>query len=482
MGATTENEPHTDDDGELATSESQHARDEGAGRFVTESEFEQALELWALSGQLTSARVAVLLVDKRAADREPSSCAELRDVLGAQNLVAQRQEGGLQVLFWNANQYEVDRVAGLALLRGGRGVRMGAAFVPDDATTAELALDVARCALRRASATRPLVYARGVSYQPPERRFESTSPAMIAVQRAIEEWAHSSAPIVLCGERGVGSEGVARRIHAARLPPRARFLAVNCALTPEALVERAVNLAFAAGRCEGELEDSEVVGTLYLSRLEALSPAMQSLLAERLRSSMSVAGQAAERGLVASTHANLHALTQQGRFNSSLYALLSGAAIEIPSLRERREDLAALAQHVLDDIAARRGRGPLVLGGQALRQLLAYPFPGNLPELRYELVMAAARSETSVLSPAAFSENVRSYPAALELPHVDDAAVNDLDLRKQVQAFEAQLIMRTLERCSWNQTEAARRLNVPRRTLVYKMRQLGIRRTAAASP
>jgi len=401
-------------------------------------------------------------------------------------VLADRPEGGVQALLWNDTRVKLDKLVALMVLHGGRKVRLGAALLPADASTAALATDMARCAQVRASAATPLIYASEIDYRPPERRVISTSSAIATVNKAIEDVAWTHAPVFLQGEAGSGKEAVARTIHRWSSLRESAFASINCEVVPHDLLMQVLTAALGGqgenttqSSAEGELH---FAGTIYFSRVESLPPAAREALMQRLASKehREANPRSAQARFIFGTSRDLDQSPESAGPHSVFYRRIGGTAIRVPPLRERREDLAALIQDYLEYFTPSFARGPLLLSSEAMRHLLEYPFPGNLPELRYEIGMAARRSTSGLLTAETFSATLRT-PTGLSpgVTAASDTTFQGFDLKRRVQAFEAQLIVRALDVCGWNQTEAARRLNIPRRTLVYKMRQLGIRRASS---
>ncbi len=463
----------------------QHRIGEQGSRLLAAREFDNLLNVAMVRAYLSGGVVALLLVDTVPADEESyqSILSQLSVALESHDQLGERVEGGLQAILFDATREKVDRIAGLMVLRCGRSVRMGLAFLPSDAFSSATAGDMARMGQRMATSTHPLGHVPRESYRPPERRVLFSSEAMASVTRAIDGCAWTGSPILLCGEAGSGKEALGRTIHQWGSMQDTPFLSLNCNAVPAALIREVFHRVLVGGGVTSGAPGVGVahhVGTLFLKRVEGLTPELQSTLALLLSQHGGMGQHGAPRSVglrvVASSSEDLEARCQQGRFHPELLRLLSAAKIVVPPLRERREDIAGIAQHFLDDISARLGRGPLVLTGQAMRRLLDYSYPGNLPELRYELNWGANNTQAVELDVDCFSDTIRSSASDGAAGDIREQEFHGFDLRRRVQVFEAQLIVRALDLCDWNQTEACRLLNIPRRTLVYKMRQLGIRK------
>ncbi len=312
------------------------------------------------------------------------------------------------------------------------------------------------------------------------------SPAMRAVFRTIERIAPSDASVLVTGESGTGKELVARALH--RLGPRAEgpFVAVNSAAIPASLIESELfghergAFTHAVARRVGRFEAAQG-GTLFLDEVGELAPDVQAKLLRALQERVieRVGGGQPIRvdvRIVAATHQDLAARVQAGRFRQDLFYRLCVVPVEVPPLRERREDVRLLAEAFLAATREKAGgaaaSGPRRIGREAMAALERHRWPGNVRELENAIQRAALLCEGDVIEvgdlPAEVTESSRS-----ERLH-EEVREGRLGLEEAVAAFENELIREALDRCAWNQTRAAERLGVTRRLLKLKMDRLQI--------
>jgi DNA-binding NtrC family response regulator len=312
-------------------------------------------------------------------------------------------------------------------------------------------------------------------------------PLMQDVFRTIERVAASRASVLVVGESGTGKELVARALH--ELGPRASgpFVAVNCAAIPETLLESELfgheRGAFTGAR-ERRIGRFEAAsgGTLFLDEIAELAAPLQAKLLralqeraiERLGSSGTIQ---VDVRFVAATNRNLEDEVAAGRFRSDLYYRIAVVPIQLPPLRDRREDIAPLAEKSLAAARAELGRGPERISPRAMASLERYAWPGNVRELENALERAVALVEGPVLELEDLPENVAH---AEQLDSLREGVRSGrLPFEEAVTRFEVELLREALERQGWNQTRAAAQLGITRRQLKLKMDRLGLERSGS---
>ena len=311
------------------------------------------------------------------------------------------------------------------------------------------------------------------------------SEAMRAVFRTVERVAPSSANVLVTGESGTGKELVARAIHA--LGPRAEgpFVPVNSAAIPASLIESELfghergAFTHAVARRIGRFEAAQG-GTLFLDEVGELAPevqakllrALQERVIERVGGNESIA---VDVRIIAATHQDLAARVQAGGFRADLFYRLCVVPVEVPPLRERREDVKLLAEAFLSQAREEAGRGPRRIARSALAALERHDWPGNVRELQNAIQRAVALCEGERIElgdlPAGVVERSRT-----EALHAD-VRQGKLGFEEAVAAFEEELIREALNRCDWNQTRAAEQLHITRRLLKLKMDRYELTRT-----
>jgi sigma-54 specific flagellar transcriptional regulator A len=327
-----------------------------------------------------------------------------------------------------------------------------------------------------------------------------SSPAIGNVRRLIERVAPHDTTVLIQGESGTGKEVVARAIHARSARRGAAFVAVNCGAIPPDLLESelfghekgAFTGAIAQRRGRFELAHR---GTLFLDEIGDMPLAMQVKLLRVLqeRRFERVGGTDSidvDVRIVAATHRDLEAAIRDGRFREDLYYRLAVFPLEVPPLRERREDLPELVAELCAQLE-RGGRGRVRLGLDALQALQAYAWPGNVRELAnlverlavlHPDATAHARDLPSrYLAGRAPEDFAPPPPAAGEpapepVPVPTASALPDagIDLREHVAQVEMELIRAALARTHGVVAHAADLLGLRRTTLIEKLRKYGL--------
>src|SRR5689334_12656939 len=302
-----------------------------------------------------------------------------------------------------------------------------------------------------------------------------SSPQMRKVYQVIEQAAPTSASVLIWGESGTGKELVAQTIH--QLSPRASqpFLPINCAAIPETLLESEIfgheKGAFtgAVDRREGcfELADR---GTLFLDEIAEMTPATQVKLLRVLqeRKFRRLGGrneQTVDVRVIAATNVNPIDAVKSGKLREDLYYRLNVFAIELPALRQRKEDLALLVQSFLADFNQRNNKQVSALDPAAVRILEQYNWPGNVRELRNVIERAV------ILSNGEFVDPKHLPPLVTDSPDVVKPTLS-LTPGTTVEEAETRLILMTLEHTRDNKTRAAEILGISLKTLHNKLNRL----------
>ncbi|WP_237022354.1 sigma-54 interaction domain-containing protein [Halomonas sp. HG01] len=319
------------------------------------------------------------------------------------------------------------------------------------------------------------------------QRILGDSPAIGALRDQLVRAAETHLAVLLQGETGTGKELVARGVHEVSARSDGPFMAINCAAIPESLLEAElfghVKGAFSgAERSREGLFGQADGGTLFLDEIGDMPLALQAKLLRVLESGRyRPLGGDDERKvdlrLVAATHQPLHRRIREGAFRADLYYRLGQFPLTLPALRERREDIPALARAFVDDFCRREGREDIGLGRAVLRALEARDFPGNVRELRNLIDYACAMTRDGEdIAPEALPDEAPSAPvddAATDATPAPAAEQDDVfDLRRALRDYEATLIRQRLARFDGNRTLAAESLGLPKRTLAHKCRQL----------
>jgi two-component system, NtrC family, response regulator AtoC len=311
--------------------------------------------------------------------------------------------------------------------------------------------------------------------------------AMSRLFQLLETVAPTSSTILITGETGTGKEVVARAIHQGSTRRAQRFVAINCTAIPETLLEAElfghVRGAFtgAVGNRQGRLEQAHR-GTLFLDEVGNMSAALQMKLLRVLQErEFERVGEShttkVDVRIIAATNSDLRRLVADGQFREDLFYRLNVIPVELPPLRDRKEDIPLLVQHFLDKfraegIAAGASRAPLTVAQDAMRRLMSYSWPGNVRQLENAVeravAISAGRAQIDAADLPAEVQQARE-PALTSTMALPDEG---LDLEVFVATVERELIQRSLERTGGNKGQAARLLNLKRTTLVEKLKRL----------
>lgn len=305
------------------------------------------------------------------------------------------------------------------------------------------------------------------------------SPAIVQLRTQIAKLARSQAPLYISGESGSGKELVARRIHA--LGPRANhpFVPVNCGAIPSELMESEF-FGHRKGSFTGATSDKPGLfqaakgGTLFLDEVADLPLAMQVKLLRAIQEkAVRPVGTQQEETvdvrLLCATHKDLAVEVAEGRFRQDLFYRINVIELSVPPLRQRREDIPLLANHILAQLAQRAGLPVPRLTAACLEQLCQYRFPGNVRELENMLERAFILAEGDVIdaSDILLSGVQPARDTAGQLDQIDS-------LEDFLDNIERQAIMQALEETRWNKTAAAKRLGLTFRSLRYRLKKLGL--------
>jgi DNA-binding NtrC family response regulator len=329
------------------------------------------------------------------------------------------------------------------------------------------------------------------------KRYEmiGDSPAMKRLYGEIEKVAPTRGRVLITGESGTGKELIARAIH--KLSPRtgAAFVKVNCAAIPAELIESELfgheRGAFtgAQGRKRGLFEVAHM-GTLFLDEIGDMSLAAQAKVLRALQNGeiTRVGGDATvavDVRVIAATNKDLEVAVGKGEFREDLYFRLNVVPIKSPSLRDRLEDVPALARAFLEEFCAENGMRTKPVEAEVMEALVEHHWPGNVRELRNVVERMAILSGDAITLEDLPDFPERALPAepmTSSDPGVSAAVMTNDDgqPRETLRVFrdrkEREYIKETLDRCDWNISRAATLLGVERTNLHKKMRSLGLKR------
>jgi two-component system, NtrC family, nitrogen regulation response regulator NtrX len=305
-----------------------------------------------------------------------------------------------------------------------------------------------------------------------------TGDAMKKVMAQVERVAGTETRVCILGETGTGKELIARTLHEKSARRTGPFVAINCAAVPAELIESELfghekgSFTGATARHVGKFEQADH-GTLFLDEIGDMPVAMQAKLLrvleegeiERIGTAKPVR---VDVRVIVATHRNLESLARDGKFRQDLFHRVYVFPINLPPLRERKEDIPALIDHFVAQVCSQNNWRPLKFTGGAVAAMQAYPWPGNIRELRnmVERLMLLSNGEEvdevtvlSVVSPAG-AHNMGNLGSGT--------------LASRVEGFEREVILAELKRSGFHMTNAAKTLGLERSHLYKKAEQLGI--------
>ena len=314
----------------------------------------------------------------------------------------------------------------------------------------------------------------------------SKAPVMKKVFDRIMAVCNTASSVLITGESGTGKELVARAIQTMGVRRDKPFVAVNCGAVPSELMESELfghergSFTGAYQRKVGKFEFADT-GTLFLDEVSTLPMHLQIKLLrvlqeksfERVGSNSTIK---VDIRVIAATNVDLAEEVRKGRFREDLFYRLKVVPIELPPLRDRKEDIPLLLSHFLEKHCRACNKRISGITDDALALLREYRWPGNIRELEnlMERLVVLASDGSFITSADLPSGIVRDMAAAGE-------PVEGRDLKEAVQAFEKRYITGVLNRTAWNRLEAAARLNIHRNTLLLKMKDLGIQEPGEVS-
>ena len=312
-------------------------------------------------------------------------------------------------------------------------------------------------------------------------RILGVSPAMTALFELVKALAPTSSTVLITGESGTGKELVAKAIHT--LSPRkdAPFVSVNCGALTESLLESElfghVKGAFTdAHQTKKGLFEAAHRGTLFLDEVGETSPAMQVKLLRALqdRKVRRVGGTDeidVDVRVLAATNRPLEGLVRERLFREDLYYRLNVLPVQLPPLRDRRDDIPILAEHFLERFAREMGKNVTRISSEAMARLAGHDWPGNVRELENVIERAVALETTPTILverlPPALGGRQPSPSEPVEIPA-------DFDLDRHLRELEAQFVRQALARTGGDRGETCRLLGVSPRSLRYLIQKHGL--------
>jgi DNA-binding NtrC family response regulator len=306
------------------------------------------------------------------------------------------------------------------------------------------------------------------------------SEPMLRIFDLVAQVAPSRSTILLQGESGTGKELIAKAIHMNSTRRDRPFVPVNTGSVPADLLEStlfghvkgAFTSAIASKKGLFEVADR---GTLFLDEigtmgLETQAKILRVLQDRRFMHLGGVSEVQVDVRIIAATNVDLKQQVKEGKFREDLFYRLNVITIDLPPLRQRKNDIPPLVYHFADKFARENEKAPLRITPEALRPLMDYDWPGNVRELENVLERAVVLANGPMLTVDLLPDNIAGRAARLALmEHRPDASLFEI-----MEDCERRIISDMLEKCNWNQTEAADRFRIPLSTLNQKIKRLAI--------
>jgi len=305
------------------------------------------------------------------------------------------------------------------------------------------------------------------------------SRSLIRVLEIASRVARRDSTVLIIGETGTGKELLARAIHQNSRRKQQPFITINCGTIPKDLLESELfghtrgSFTGAVGPKKGKIEMAHG-GTLFLDEIGEMPPELQVKLLRLIQNGEVEKVGATEAiyvdvRIIAATHRNLQALIEDGTFREDLYYRLAVVPLEVPPLRDRSEDIPELVQHLFQKARQKHDVPQLKLSSALLSYFSSYRWPGNIRQLENvveRLVVLSAGDDVGFDDLPAFLQH---QPVGL------DAIRFELPPHGiSLEAIEKELILKALRKFDWNQTQAAKYLDISRRTLIYRMEKFGL--------
>jgi two-component system response regulator AtoC len=306
------------------------------------------------------------------------------------------------------------------------------------------------------------------------------SQAMRAIFETIRKIADYKTTVLITGESGTGKELIARAIHYNGIRKDKPMVAVNCGGLPENLLESEL-FGYAKGAFTDAGKDKKGIfqeatgGTFFLDEIGELPLSLQVKLLRVLQDEMvrplgSAEAVKVDVRIIAATAANLAEAVQEGTFRDDLFYRINVLHIEVPPLRDRKEDIPLLANHFMEKFDKRLRKEITEIQPEALRALMAYPWPGNVRELENVIERTMVLTERSHIHVSELPDKIRGPHASIVPPWPSQ----ETSLKANTMVLEKALIERALRETDNNRTRAAKLLGISHPTLLSKMKIYGI--------
>jgi two-component system response regulator AtoC len=326
------------------------------------------------------------------------------------------------------------------------------------------------------------------------REVASRNRRMAHIHELAEQVADTDVPVLILGESGVGKEVMARHIHQSSSRRNEPFLKVNCAALPAELLESEL-FGYDRGAFTGALRDKpgkfEIAGrgTIFLDEIGEMSPLLQAKLLHVLQDGEyvrlgGVKPMASTARVLAATNQRLEDCVAEGGFREDLYYRLNVIRLEIPPLRERREDIAPLCEFLIGNYSARYKRPARAIPQELMDVIERYSWPGNIRQLenivkRYVILPDVEMVLADLVEPEKPVEMTTREERPLAVPVRDDSSLKKISSLAAERA-EKEVVLRTLNEVNWNRKQAARKLSISYKALLNKIKRWQIGASGSA--
>lgn len=302
------------------------------------------------------------------------------------------------------------------------------------------------------------------------------SPAMKKILALVRQVSTSDATVLVLGESGTGKELITRMLHYESKRRDGKLVIMDCGATPHTLIEAEL-FGYGRGAFTGAVKDKRGIieeadgGTLFLDEIGNISSEMQTRLLRVLETGEfrrlgEINQKHVDIRVIAATNVDLKAKVERGEFREDLFYRLKVFTINLPPLRDRKEDIVGLAQVFLIEFSNKTGKGVTGFSREAIDMLLSYNWPGNVRELKNIVQSAVVLSKGPIITPDEI------LPSGI----FDKTPVNALSDEglNPIEAHEKSMLIQALQKSNWVQKEAAKTLGISRRVMHYKIRKYNI--------
>ncbi|MEN6447460.1 MAG: sigma-54 dependent transcriptional regulator [Syntrophaceae bacterium] len=300
------------------------------------------------------------------------------------------------------------------------------------------------------------------------------SASMKQVLDLTRQVSSSDVTVLILGESGTGKELIARMLHYEGKGRKGKFVVMDCGATPQTLIEGEL-FGYRRGAYTGALKDKKGIieeadgGTLFLDEIGNISQEMQTRLLRVLESGEfrrigDVDQQHVDIRVIAATNADLKAKVEKGEFREDLFYRLKVITIQLPPLRERKEDIAGLSQVFLTEFAGKAGKNVTGISREAMNMLMSHHWPGNVRELKNIIQSAVVFCRNNTITP---DDILPSGIFDAQAPLTEDGL-------NPIEAHEKAMVIQALKKSNWVQKDAAALLGISKRVMHYKVRKYNI--------